>query len=57
MGDVILSTLGGLVGILGFQVLRLILRNEKHVRTTAAVTSLLGVPVLWYLLFVIKMRF
>ena len=57
MDDVILITLGGLVGILGFQVLRPILRNEKHMRTTAAVASLLGVSVLWYLLFVIKMRF
>ncbi|UJF36508.1 VanZ family protein [Paenibacillus hexagrammi] len=56
--DSILNGLGGWVGILGYKLLLLIVRNEKHVRTTITVLSaVVGLPVIYYFLFVIKMRF
>ena len=55
--DVILNCIGGLSGILLCKLLDLVSRNDKRLQTATAVLSLLGLPVILYLLFVIKMRF
>ena len=56
--DIILNGLGGWIGILGYRLLLLLLRDEKKVRTTIAILSaVVGLPVLFYLSFMIKMRF
>jgi len=53
--DVILNCLGG---ILGYKFILLLLRDEKKVRTTITILStIIGLPVTFYFLFVIKMRF
>ncbi|MBC7915440.1 MAG: VanZ family protein [Pyrinomonadaceae bacterium] len=56
--DIILNCLGGCIGILVYKFLLFILRDEKKVRTAITIlSSILGLPVLFYLLFMIKMRF
>lgn len=55
--DILLNTIGGMVGILGYRLFGLIFRNEKRIRTVSAVLSCAGLPVLLYYLFIIKMRF
>ncbi|GGF95946.1 hypothetical protein GCM10010912_46060 [Paenibacillus albidus] len=56
--DIILNCLGGWIGILGYKSLLFILRNEKKVQTAITVLSaIVGLPVIYYLLFMIKMRF
>lgn len=55
--DIILNCLGGCIGILGYKFLLIILRNEKRVYATIAILSALGLPVIIYYLFVIRMRF
>jgi len=54
--DIILNCLGGLIGILGYKFLLLILRNEKKVRTATIILSAAGLPVILYLLFMVKLR-
>ncbi len=54
--DVILNTLGGLLGILFFTLLRVLLRQWSRVITVMAVLSLLTVPILCYFLFVVTLR-
>jgi len=54
--DIILNSFGGLVGILGYKFLLLILRDEKKVRVTITILSAIGLPVLLYLLFGIRLR-
>ena len=54
--DVILNVLGGFTGILGYKLLELLFRDDKKVQTTIAILSLAGLPVLFYLLFMIKLR-
>ena len=54
--DVILNTLGGLVGILFFSLLRVLLPSWRWVITVMAVLSLMAVPILFYLLFAIRLR-
>jgi len=54
--DVILNTLGGLVGILFFTLLRVLLRRWGRVIPAVAVLSLLAVPILCYFLFAIRLR-
>ncbi|MDL9980976.1 VanZ family protein [Microbacterium sp. ASV49] len=54
--DVILNCLGGLLGILLFVVLRAVLRGRSRARTAIAVLSVLALPVLYYFLFVIRLR-
>lgn len=54
--DLILNSLGGLAGILGYRLLVLLLGDAKKVRTTIAILSLAGLPVLYYLLFMIRLR-
>jgi glycopeptide antibiotics resistance protein len=56
--DIILNCLGGWIGILGYQFLLSILRDEKKVSTAIIILSaFLGLPVILYLLFMVKMRF
>lgn len=54
--DVILNTLGGLVGILFFTLLRALLRSWSRLIIVVAVLSLLAVPILLYFLFAIRLR-
>ena len=54
--DVILNCLGGLVGILGYKFLLFILRDEKKVRVAITILSAIGLPVLLYLLFMVRLR-
>jgi len=56
--DVILNCLGGWIGILGYKFSILLVRNEKKVRSTITILStIIGLPVILFFLFVIKMRF
>lgn len=56
--DVILNCLGGWIGILGYKFLLFILRDEKKVHTAITILStIIGLPVTFYFLFIIKMRF
>ena len=56
--DIILNCLGGWIGILGYKFLLFILRDEKKVNTVITILSaIIGLPVIVYLLFMIKMRF
>lgn len=56
--DIILNSIGGFIGILAYKLLLLILRDEKNVYTVCAVLStIVGLPVLYYYLFMIRMRF
>ena len=54
--DIILNCLGGLVGILGYKFLLFILRDEKKVLSAITILSAIGLPVLLYLLFVMRLR-
>ena len=54
--DVILNTLGGLIGILFFTLLRLLLRRRDRVVAVMAVLSLLMVPILYVFLFVVRLH-
>lgn len=54
--DIILNGLGGLIGILGFKFSAFILRDEKKVRTLMTIISAIGLPVILYLLFRVKLR-
>ncbi|WP_336785812.1 VanZ family protein [Paenibacillus sp. MMO-177] len=55
--DIILNTLGGWIGILWFKLLLLLLRDKKRVRTVIAVlAAIVGIPVTYYLLFMIKIK-
>lgn len=54
--DVILNCLGGFLGIQLFLLLRVILRDRARVRTVVAALSVVVLPVLCYLLFVIRLR-
>lgn len=55
--DIILNCLGGLVGILGYKLLLFIMRDEKKVRVAIIILSAMGLPVLLYLLFMVRLRF
>lgn len=56
--DIILNCLGGLLGILAFKFLLFIFRGENNARTALAILSVvIGLPVIFYYLFFIKMRF
>lgn len=54
--DIILNSLGGLVGILVYKFLVFILRDEKKVRVSITILSAIGLPVLLYLLFMVRLR-
>lgn len=56
--DVILNSLGGWIGILGYKFLLFLLRDEKKVRTAITIlAAAVGLPIVFYLLFMVKMRF
>ncbi len=56
--DILLNSLGGGLGILGYKFIVLILRDERKVNTAIAILSaIIGLPVILYLLFMVKMRF
>jgi glycopeptide antibiotics resistance protein len=55
--DVILNCLGGWVGILVYKFFLLLLRDEEKVRTVITILSaIVGLPVLLYLLFMVRLR-
>ena len=55
--DIILNCLGGWIGILGYKFLLFILRDEKKVHTAITILSaMVGLPVLLYLLFMVRLR-
>jgi glycopeptide antibiotics resistance protein len=54
--DLILNTLGGFIGILGYKLLVFLLADNKKVHTTIAILSLVALPILFYLLFMIRLR-
>ena len=56
--DVILNCFGGLLGILGYKLFLFILRDEKKAYTIITILStIIGLPIVLYFLFFIKMRF
>jgi glycopeptide antibiotics resistance protein len=54
--DIILNCLGGLVGILVYKFLLFILRDEKKVRVAITILSAIGLPILLYLSFMVRLR-
>jgi glycopeptide antibiotics resistance protein len=55
--DIILNCLGGWFGILGYKFLMLLLKDEKKVSNVITILSaIIGLPVLLYLLFMVKLR-
>jgi glycopeptide antibiotics resistance protein len=54
--DIILNCLGGLVGILGYKFLLFILRDEKKLRVAITILSAIGLPILLYLSFMVRLR-
>jgi glycopeptide antibiotics resistance protein len=54
--DIILNCLGGWIGILGYKLLLLILRDKKKVSTAITIISAIGLPVIFYLLFMVTLR-
>jgi glycopeptide antibiotics resistance protein len=54
--DIILNCLGGLIGILGYKFLLFILRDEKKVRVAITILSAIGLPILLYLSFMVRLR-
>ncbi|MCM3626781.1 VanZ family protein [Paenibacillus glycanilyticus] len=54
--DIILNVLGGWIGIFVYKLLALIWREEKKISTVITVLSALGLPVIWYLLFMVTLR-
>jgi glycopeptide antibiotics resistance protein len=56
--DIILNSLGGGIGVLGYHILYFIFRDEKKLLTIFTILSTIGgLPVIIYLLFMVKMRF
>ena len=55
--DIILNCLGGIFGILGYKFLTVLISDEKKVRTIITIIScIVGLPILVYLLFFIRLR-
>lgn len=54
--DIILNGLGGLVGILGYKFLSFILQDEKKACSAITILSAIGLPVLFWLLFMVRLR-
>jgi len=56
--DIILNSFGGWLGIVIYKVLCLLLHDEKKVSSVVTIQSaFIGIPVTFYLLFMVKMRF
>ncbi len=55
--DILLNSLGGLVGMLGYKTLVWLLRNEKNAQTAVVILSaVIGLPVLFYLSFFVHLH-
>ena len=55
--DVILNCLGGWIGILGYKFLLYIIKDNEKVKTVITILSFCaGLPVILYLLFMVRMR-
>ncbi|MGE5627397.1 MAG: VanZ family protein [Solirubrobacterales bacterium] len=54
--DIILNSFGGFLGILFFKLLLSLLGDDKKIRTIISLLSVLGLPILLYLLFMVKLR-
>ena len=54
--DIILNSLGGLLGIAGYKLLVFGFKDQKKAHAVVAGLSVLGLPVLLYLLFFIRLR-
>ena len=54
--DVILNCLGGFVGILLVLLARVVLKDSGRVRAVVAAASVVALPVLCFLLFVVRLR-
>nr|WP_279628352.1 VanZ family protein [Paenibacillus ferrarius] len=54
--DIILNCLGGWIGILGYKFLAFAMRDEKKVCTVITLLSAAGLPVILYLLFMVRLR-
>ena len=56
--DIILNFLGGFIGVLGVKLFLFLLHDEKKAHTTITIlSSIIGLPVILYYLFMVKMRF
>ncbi|WP_317979613.1 VanZ family protein [Paenibacillus glycanilyticus] len=56
--DIILNSIGGCIGLIVYRFLLIILRNKNRVMTAITVISaIVGFPITYYLMFMIKMRF
>lgn len=55
--DLILNSLGGLLGILVYKLVSLIFKKEKKIQTAYVVISAIILPIILYLLFAIQLRF
>jgi len=55
--DIILNCLGGCIGIFMYKFLLFILRDEKKANTTITIISVIvGLPIIIYLLFMVKLK-
>ncbi|MNQ89858.1 VanZ like family protein [compost metagenome] len=54
--DIILNSLGGWMGIVGYKLIALIVRDERKASTVIASISAMGLPVIFYLLFMVRLR-
>lgn len=55
--DIILNVMGGWIGILAYKFLLLLLRDERSVRTVITILGVMGLPLMLFYLFVMRMRF
>ncbi|ACT01863.1 VanZ family protein [Paenibacillus sp. JDR-2] len=56
--DIILNSIGGWIGLFIYKLIHFILRHKNRVITAITVIStIVGLPITYYLLFMIKMRF
>jgi glycopeptide antibiotics resistance protein len=55
--DIMLNCLGGLIGILGYKFLLFILQDKKKVHAAITILSAIGLPLILYYLFMVRMRF
>ncbi|MCD1257638.1 VanZ family protein [Paenibacillus athensensis] len=54
--DILLNTLGGWLGLLGYMLLKRLCRSEKRVRTVITLLSVAGLPCILYILFMVRLR-
>lgn len=54
--DIILNCLGGFIGILGYWLIFQIFRDQEKVHIVFAIASLIGLPYLLFLIFMVRLR-